>query len=237
VPDQKSKHGFTLVETLLAIAILGIIASAVLAMTSGVLRFSRGVNVTNEQLADLNDAAGYLALNGRRAMRVIGGSDDIIIRYAGDTFTCSTVSADGPCVALLVPVVNRNSGASDIVSYELLAYRVMPISAWTDNPGFPEGWDGPDTPVMVEYRIPLACSSACNALPALPALANAGQASLVLPDLFMMDNSGNAVEPFILSSSVVLEITFNLRTRGSGQEAERRIPADGPVAVSVTRRP
>lgn len=228
--------GLTLVELLMAMAILGILATAIFALTGGVLNFSRKTTVVNELLADLNDAAGYLAINGRGAMDVAGATDSIRIKHDGSEFDCATGSADGACMALLVPIVNRDATAS-ISGYELRAFRIMPLSAWTADPGLAPGWNGADTPLMLEYRIPLACGSPCAAPPAIPPLVTASQASLVISDLYLLDNAGNEVEPFTAIGSAGTQLIFTLRLRGSGSESGRMVPADGPLSISVTRRP
>lgn len=230
---KKRWCGFTLVELLLAMAILGILMSAIIAMTSGFLGFSRHVNSVNDQLAQLNDAAGYVALNGRRAMEIIGsangGAASADVAFGADTFTCSTTSADGSCMAVVVPTVDSSTAA--ITGYELLAYRVVPISDWADNPGLAGGWSGDDTPLMLEYHVPLSCS----ALPCSLSSLTADRASLVIPNLYLENNDGTDVAPFEILNT--REFVLSLRTRGTGQNAQRMVPNDGPIVLDVTLRP
>ena len=234
-PRQRSL-GFTLLELLIALGILGILISAIIAMTSGFLGYTRHVSVTNDRLIELNDVAGYVATNGRRAMQFIGGSTTVDISIGGTTFTCSTNATDGPCVAMVVPIVDREAAGADIIGFDLLAYRVVPLSDWDDDPGLPQGWNGPDTPLMLEYRAEL-CSS-CSVPPVVPNDVAADQVSLVLPNLFLEDNAGDAVAPFAIEGgSAESALRLGLRTRGSGQQDVTIVPADEPLILTATKRP
>jgi prepilin-type N-terminal cleavage/methylation domain-containing protein len=226
--------GLTLIELLIAMAIIGILVSAIIALSAGFLGYSRRVSAVNERLIDINDAVGYIALNGRRAMLAIGGATTVDISAGGTTFTCANNAASGPCLALVVPIVDRNSTAADIVGFELLAYRIVPMSAWNDNPGLPAGWDGANTPLLLEYRAPLCLG--CSSPPALPSSVTADQVSLVISDLFLEDNAGNPITPFTVQSAQV-ELIIALRTRAPGSQDQVIVPADGPLVMTVTRRP
>lgn len=231
----KATDGFTLLELLVATAIVGVLISGIVVLTGGFLRYSGRVSTINDRLAELSDASGYLATNVRGAMQVIGaGGTSVDITADGTTFTCSTTSADGPCVALVVPRVDRSTAASDIVGFNLLAYRVVPLSAWAGDPGLRPGWDGDDTPLMLEYRVDLC--SGCSTPPVVPATVNAASSSLMIPDLFLQDNAGVAVQPFqVFLGTARMSIT--LRSRGVGREQDVTVPADGPMVLTVVRRP
>lgn len=234
-PRSKATAGFTLLELLVATAIVGVLISAIVVLTGGFLRYSGRVSTINDRLAELSDASGYIATNVRGAMQVIGGgASSVDITADGNTFTCSTTSVDGPCIALVVPVVDRTTTASDIVGFNLLAYRVIPLSAWDADPGLRPGWNGVDTPLMLEYRVSLC--TGCSTPPVVPAAVSAGSSSLIIPDLFLEDNAGVAVQPFqVFLGTARMSVT--LRSRGVGREQDVTVPADGPLVLTVVRRP
>lgn len=237
---RRRTDGFTLIELLLATAILGILVGAVVSMSGSFLGYSRHVSAINTKLSDVNDAAGYVATNIRRAMRVLPGP----LSLPGASTSCSmpagTVtwtagdSTTWPCLALVVPSVDRTSGS--IVGWDLLAYRIVPVSSWTGNPGFPDGWDGNDTPVMLEYRVPL-CTSSCGSVPptSIPATATS-TVSLVLGDLTFAGVSGSPIK-VVGDQATATDITLTLQARSTGLESATIVPSSGPLVLRVTRRP
>lgn len=254
--------GFTLVELLVALGIISVLITLVVSLSSSFLGYSRHSNVINTAIADLNDVTGYLATNARRALRGIGcqnrpgtagnpndppvscGTESSIsITYDGSTFVCSTTSADGSCIALVVPVVDRSTLTSDITGFELLAYRVIPISDWDGDPGVSRGWNGEETPLMLEYRATLGCGTTCGVPPPNPSAVTASIESLVATDLFLEDELGGAYLPFRLvtdplSTDLKLQsATFRLRLRGSGLEQSTVMPSNNVLSVTATSRP
>ena len=228
------RAGFTLVELLVAIAVLGILLSAIVTLTSSFLGFSRQVSAINERLADLADAMGYVGLNARASMRVYGeaGSTRNVSFDGGPAFPCAISDPNEPCIAFVVPNVSRDTGL--ITGFDFVAYSVRPLSAWTQNPGIPGGWSGADTPVLLEYRARLC--TGCTAPPAAPNPVPATRESLVIGDLFLELDGGGAIAPFAVSTESS-RITLSLRTRGSGLNDGIRVPNNGPLTQFVVRRP
>jgi prepilin-type N-terminal cleavage/methylation domain-containing protein len=225
--------GFTLIEVLVATFVLGILLTAIIGLSSGYLGFSRRVSTINERLADLNDALGYVASNARSAMNVIGADGTSVdVTAGGTTFTCETIAAD-PCLAFVVPVVDRTTTASDITGFDLLAYRIAPLSAWADDPGLAPGWNGTGTPTMLEYRVSLC--TGCTTPPAVPAAVTAARTSLVTSDLTLDTGAGTFV-PFEVTETGTV-VTLRVRSRGAGLEANTFVPGQGPLEVTVARRP
>ena len=247
----RTRSGFTLIELLVAMAILGILIGAIVSLTGSFLGFSRHTNVINANLSDLNDASGYMVMNVRRAFQVYGDSGNTVdITWTNGskttTFTCADPSSWNPsswpsptiwpCVALAVPNVDRTSGS--ITGFHLLAYRFVPMSAWSANPGFPSGWDGASTPIMLEYEVPLSCSSPCTSVPPITSAVTATRVSLVLSNL-AMNIYGSGVLPLTIGSPGVSSknVTFRMQLRGSGTESATTVPSDGPLVISATPRP
>ncbi len=260
--SSSARTGFTLVELLVAMGILAVLISAVIALSGSFLGYSRHANVINMGIADLNDVSGYIATNARRALRGIGCQDtpgtagnpndpavtcgvesSVTISFGGSPFICSTESASGPCIALVVPVVDRSSATANVIDYELLAYRVVPLSEWSGNPGVAPGWNGTETPTLLEYRASLGCGATCATPPATPLAVTAAAESLVATDLFFEDENGATLRPFQvvtdpLSSNLKLQaVTFRLRTRGAGLERDVILPTRNTLVVTATSRP
>lgn len=237
IPVHKAanrQHGMTLVELLVAIAIGGVLIMAIVSLSGGMLTYTRRANQINQNLTDLNDAIGYISLKLRGAKQLVGNNDSIEITDGSQTFQCSIGSPDGSCVALVVPVVDRASPTAEIVGYELLAFRVATLDAWSGDPGMSPGWDGQDTPLMLEYRSPLACGSPCSAPPLAPSSIVADRVSLVISDLYFFDASGSPFEPFEVEGSNTA--TIRLRMLAAGQTTDRAVPSEHPSTVVVTRR-
>lgn len=241
---ENHRGGFGLIELLVAMAVLGILLSAIIGLTTGFLGFSRRINVINERLVDINDAMGYVGLNVRRAMRVAGDEEvtSVTVTGIGDAFDCHLTSTDGACLGLLVPVRHATE-TWRVDRYDLLAYRVVPISAWTvDNPGLAEGWAADRTPLMLEYRARLSCgapdpvtSNPCPP-PPIPSSVAAQQLSLVIADLAFETAAGVAFEPFTVAAETS-RVTVRMRSIGSGQNADITVPGDEPLETVFVRRP
>jgi prepilin-type N-terminal cleavage/methylation domain-containing protein len=228
---MRRRAAFTIVELLVAVFVIGILLSAIVALTSSFLGYSRRVSVINERLADLNDALGYMGTNARAAMDVVGhDATSVGVTWDGVSFTCTTTGTE-PCLALVVPVVDR--GTAGITGFDLLAYRFVALSGWADDPGLAEGWDGADTPLLLEYGASLC--TGCTTPPAVPSSLTATRVSLVASDLTLDDTVGT-FQPFTVAAAGT-QITLRLRGRGAGSELGTFVPADGPLELTLTRRP
>lgn len=236
VGQRSDRRAFTLVELLVAVFILGILLSGLAALTSGFLGFSRQVSVINDRLADLNDAMGYVSLTARSSMLVYGQAGlERDVEFATDApFTCSVQDATRPCIAFVVPSVERASGA--ITGFDFVAYAVRPLSEWARNPGVPGGWDQDDTPVLLEYRAELC--SPCATPPVVDSASAVvmTRESLVIANLILEDEAGVAYAPFTVGAGAS-RITVQLRTRGSGVTDGVQVPSRGVLTQLVVRRP
>jgi prepilin-type N-terminal cleavage/methylation domain-containing protein len=128
------RRGFTLLEILVALAVLAIFTTALLAFTQGTLTANRVARKQAQLLEELKDAAGYLADTLQEAQRVLSSA---------------TVNGRGcqppTCLAVLLP---EPGGAC-----ALRAYRLEARSDVGDNYKSPDPWADANTRMLREYRL------------------------------------------------------------------------------------
>jgi prepilin-type N-terminal cleavage/methylation domain-containing protein len=127
------KRGFTLLEILVALAVLAIFTTALLAFTQGTLTANRVARKQAQLLEELKDAAGYLADTLQGAQRVLSSA---------------TVNGRGcqppTCLAVLLP------GGGTCA---LRAYRLEARSDVRDDYKSPDPWADANTRMLREYRL------------------------------------------------------------------------------------
>jgi prepilin-type N-terminal cleavage/methylation domain-containing protein len=127
------RRGFTLLEILVALAVLAIFTTALLAFTQGTLTANRVARRQAQLLEELKDAAGYLADTLQGAQRVLSSA---------------TVNGRGcqppTCLAVLLP----EGGAC-----ALRAYRLEARSDVRDDYKSPDPWADANTRTLREYRL------------------------------------------------------------------------------------
>jgi len=127
------RRGFTLLEILVALAVLAIFTAALLAFTQGTLTANRVARKQAQLLEELKDAAGYLADTLQEAQRVLSSA---------------TVNGRGcqppTCLAVLLP----EGGAC-----ALRAYRLEARSGVGDDYKSPDPWADANTRMLREYRL------------------------------------------------------------------------------------
>jgi prepilin-type N-terminal cleavage/methylation domain-containing protein len=128
------RRGFTLLEILVALAVLAIFTTALLAFTQGTLTANRVARKQAQLLEELKDAAGYLADTLQEAQRVLSSA---------------TVNGSGcqppTCLAVLLP---ESGGAC-----ALRAYRLEARSGVGDDYKSPDPWADANTRMLREYRL------------------------------------------------------------------------------------
>ena len=128
------RRGLTLLEILVALAVLAIFTTALLAFTQGTLTANRVARKQAQLLEELKDAAGYLADTLQEAQRVLSSA---------------TVNGRGcqppTCLAVLLP---EPGGAC-----ALRAYRLEARSGVGDNYKSPDPWADANTRMLREYRL------------------------------------------------------------------------------------
>jgi prepilin-type N-terminal cleavage/methylation domain-containing protein len=127
------RRGFTLLEILVALAVLAIFTTALLAFTQGTLTANRVARKQAQLLEELKDAAGYLADTLQEAQRVLSSA---------------TVNGRGcqppTCLAVLLPEGGTCA---------LRAYRLEARSAVGDDYKSPDPWADANTRMLREYRL------------------------------------------------------------------------------------
>jgi prepilin-type N-terminal cleavage/methylation domain-containing protein len=128
------RRGFTLLEILVALAVLAIFTTALLAFTQGTLTANRVARKQAQLLEELKDAAGYLADTLQEAQRVLSSA---------------TVNGRGcqpsTCLAVLLPEPGGTCA--------LRAYRLEARSAVGDDYKSPDPWADANTRMLREYRL------------------------------------------------------------------------------------
>lgn len=194
------RRGFTLLEILVALAVLAIFTAALLAFTQGTLAANRATRKQAQLLEELKDAAGYLADTLQEAQAVVSGA------------TVNGAACQPPtCLAALLPDPN-NPGLC-----ALRAYRLEPRSTLGPDYKAPDPWADANTYVLREYRLGKQACTAATFTNAQP---------YVVLDL--VDNDPNL--PFFqVQTAPRLALTLNLRLKAREGNRLLYVPGPGQV--------
>ncbi len=202
------KKGLTLLEILVALAVLGIFTAALLGFVQSTLATNRAAQVRAQLLEELKDTAGYLVDTLQEAKVVLSSAQL-------NSQTCTPPS----CLAVLIP--------EDGASCALRAYRLEDRSRVPEDYKAPNPWADAHTRMLREYRLNgLSCSAASfgNAQP------------YVVLDL--VDNDPNLSLFQVSASPAQITLSLRLKARessrvvyapGSGQVYQVRVyPRNAP---------
>jgi prepilin-type N-terminal cleavage/methylation domain-containing protein len=181
------RRGFTLLEILVALAVLAIFTTALLAFTQGTLTANRVARKQAQLLEELKDAAGYLADTLQEAQRVLSSA---------------TVNGSGcqppTCLAVLLPEPGGTCA--------LRAYRLEARSAVGDDYKSPDPWADANTRMLREYRLTGQSCSASTFSGAQP---------YVVLDL--VDNASTLAFFQVQTSPTAVTLNIRLRAREGGR--------------------
>ena len=184
---QTMRRGFTLLEILVALEVLAIFTTALLAFTQGTLTANRVARKQAQLLEELKDAAGYLADTLQEAQRVLSSA------------TVNGSDCQPPtCLAVLLP----ESGGT----CALRAYRLEARSAVGDDYKSPDPWADANTRMLREYRLGGQSCSATTFSGAQP---------YVVLDL--VDNDSTLAFFQVQTSPTAITLNIRLKAREGGR--------------------
>lgn len=141
---MRGHGGLTLVEVLVALAILGIILMLVTTWQTQTLQITTRTTTLAEQFAELSDLSGFVGDRVRSALRVRVATAGLTVN-SGAGNACSLSS---PCLALVIP---QFAAAGSLPRYSLFVYRMQARSAVTLDK-VPDAWAETNVQVMREFR-------------------------------------------------------------------------------------
>jgi prepilin-type N-terminal cleavage/methylation domain-containing protein len=181
------KRGFTLLEILVALAVLAIFTTALLAFTQGTLTANRVARKQAQLLEELKDAAGYLADTLQEAQRVLSSA------------TVNRRDCQPPtCLAVLLPEPGGTC--------TLRAYRLEARSDVGDDYKSPDPWADANTRMLREYRLGGQSCSATTFSGAQP---------YVVLDL--VDNASTLAFFQVQTSPTAVTLNIRLKAREGGR--------------------
>ncbi|WP_104991455.1 type II secretion system protein J [Deinococcus sp. NW-56] len=176
---MQAEQGLTLVEMLVAMAIMGIVFVLVTNWQVSTLSISTRTNAMSQRLTDLTDATGYVGDRVRAAIAV--RDSGFTVNASGATAATNSGKCDAvtPCLALLIPesdeqlkgavTLSDSSATPKIgplsttgVRYRVYVYRMEPRSILNADDRMDDAWaDDSTNKVMVlrEYRGVVASGS------------------------------------------------------------------------------
>ena len=230
--------GFTLVELLTSLAILGIMLAALTSVEFSTMKASSELTVQADQVRSLQDLSGYLG-DRLRASRDVSTSTTV----NGAPCTLTPASGDTPCFALLVAEA-RQVGTTvqyDPNTYLYLAYRLVPRSQLTTADKGADSWADSNTFAVVESRS-VVCQPdpaittipPCTTPPSsLPANFNTSTPN-VLMDYGTLDATSGSFAPFAYSATG--QFTLLLRQKRLVRGSVKYSPSSAPLQLVVQRR-
>ena len=245
--------GFTLIEVLVAMGLLGIILMLIMNWQMSTLSISTRTNALTRSLNDLNDLTGYVGDRVRSAVRVHMATGSLSINGKA----CTT---DNPCLAVVLPET-RNDG--EIRKYNLFVYRMDPRSEASADFIQTDSWADTNVAVLHEYRSEDSGSNITNCVvydpgPTTPVARTTFEAStsaaciamrnlasqstlsgfgkyLVADYLARATDLPAAQQPFAYSAASK-ELTLNFRDKQRVRGTTTFLPTTGPFTMTVQAR-
>jgi prepilin-type N-terminal cleavage/methylation domain-containing protein len=202
------RRGFTLLEILVALAVLAIFTTALLAFTQGTLTANRVARKQAQLLEELKDAAGYLADTLQEAQRVLSSAkikqnEEDQNKNEEDQNKNEEDCQPPTCLAVLLPEPGGTCA--------LRAYRLEARSAVGDDYKSPDPWANANTRMLREYRLGGQSCSATTFSGAEPYVV------LDLVDNDLVDNASTLAFFQVETSPTAVTLNIRLKAREAGR--------------------
>ncbi|GGR98112.1 PulJ/GspJ family protein [Deinococcus sedimenti] len=153
------REGLTLIEILIALAIMGVVLVLITNWQTSTLNITTRTNATGRGLSELNDLTGYVGDRVRAALRVRVATSGLTVNSGGG----NACSATQPCLAVVLPDASPTTGV--VTKYVLYVYRMQPRSEVTLDK-VPDAWAESNVQVLREYRSGDSATTPVNCVPA-----------------------------------------------------------------------
>lgn len=220
------RKGFTLLEVLVVIGILGLLVTAVANLVVGTLRTTSLAQSQAAVLTSLKDATGYISDQVRSATRVYAS-------LTVDSNLCSATSTTAPCFGVLLPVLD-NAGNFVADSFQVRVYRLRLRNLLGANLKVANAWADANTYFIEEYR-----QGCINPNCPLNAGSISGGSWFLVADQLTLTNTAGTITPFAITTNASGTRTgVEIRLRGVVSINGRTlyIPSDSIYTTTVRAR-
>lgn len=207
---MRRSAGFTLIEVLVTMAILGLLLGSLTYFWIGTLRVSTSAETNAQQVLTLQDASAYMADRVRGASALL--YQLTLTDPDGSSRVCALEpeATQVPCLGLLVRKINA-SGDIEEHLYQAIVFAFEKRLLLGANYKISDDWLDANTYMLREYR--LVCTTAPLLYPATPVCPGDGGSITGVQGQLLVDGLTNAglggtFQPFGLSGA---EVTLRMR--------------------------
>lgn len=226
--------GFTLVELLVTMAIIGILLAVILNLQSSTISFTDKQSGLTQRLQAINDVSGYIGDRVKAAQLVPDGLSLPIGGTSTGTSACSRAGTE-PCLAVVLPVVDATCGL--VVNWRLHAFRYVPRSPLPANEKVAlPGLDITGVYGLREIRVPSGvadgtCTAPMNTVPTT--FSGTSTSGMLADNLVLPTGTDKAFEYDPDKKIVTLRLRSVAANRAGTLE---HTPSSGPYKLQVFAR-